>query len=102
MLNQEAVVYETETDKYGDQKSVSSQTLPCRFRYITNVDRNVQAESMGSEAMIWFEPTAEVAEATIVQIDNGYWRIDKLVKARRASNDVLFLKAFVTKHQLSN
>lgn len=99
-FDQVAVIVTTETDKYGDQKSVSNESIACRFRYITGVEKNLSAEALNSEAMVWFEPDANISEANILLIEGSYWRIDKLVKARRFDKEVQFLKAFVTKHEL--
>lgn len=101
ILDQTAVIITTTTDKYGDQKSEGTETVACRFRYITGVEKNINQEALNSEAMVWFEPTANIAESNIVLIEGSYWRIDKLIKARRFDKEVQFLKAFVTRHQLS-
>lgn len=102
ILDQTATVVTTTTNGYGDQVETSSVDIPCRFRYITNVDHNINAEAINSEAMVWFEPDADVAEAAILLIDGAYWRVDKLIKARRFSSTIVFLKAFVSKHQLAS
>ena len=101
ILTQEAGIIDTTTNKYGDQKLVSASAVPCHFRYITGIEKNINAEGMNSEAMIWFEPDLDIAEASLVQIEGKYWRIDRLIKARRFSEDIIFLKAFVTRHELS-
>ena len=101
ILNQEATILTTSTDKYGDQTQSASVQVVCKFRYITGVEKNLNAESMLSEAMIWFEPDVEISEANIVQVEGTYWRIDKLIKARRFVDGIVFIKAFVTRHELA-
>ena len=101
ILDQEATIITTTTNKYGDQMPESGDTLLCRFRYITGVERNLNQEAMLSEAMVWFEPDADISEATILLIESSYWRIDKLVRARRFDKANVFLKAFVTRHELA-
>lgn len=102
ILNQEAEIITTSTDKYGDQKLETQATVPCRFRYITGVEKNVNQEAINSEAMIWFEPDVAIVESNIIFADSYYWRIDKLIKARRFAEGIVFLKAFVTRHELSD
>lgn len=87
----------------GDQVGSVVGTLPCRFRYITQLDRTNSAESIDtSDAIVWFEPTADIAEGSIGRVDGSFWRVDSLVKARRlVGSNVMFLKAFVKRHQLA-
>lgn len=102
ILNQDGKIVTTTKDKHGDQVKTSEASVKCKFRYITQVDKNVSREGLdSSDAIIWFEPTENVIEGSIIKVDDSYWRVDKLVKARRLSgNTVEFLKAFVKKHSL--
>lgn len=101
ILNQTAKVVTTTTDKHGDQIAGDSIIVNCRFRYYTAIDRGVSAEDLlGNNAIIWFNPSTAVEEGSIIQVDDKYWRIDKLVKARRMGATVEFLKAYVKKHDL--
>jgi hypothetical protein len=103
ILQQDALIITVAQDKYGDQLPTTSTSVKCRFRYITEVDKNSHMEGMDTnDAIIWFEPDANIAEGSIVEVDGLYWRIDRLIKARRMSgNTVEFLKAFVKSHQLA-
>jgi len=102
VLQQDATKITTITDKYGDQLEDSNLPLKCRFRYITEIDNGTNQEGIRSgEAIIWFEPDADIQEGSIVEVDGKYWRVNRLIKARRLSgNAVEFLKAIVNNHQL--
>lgn len=103
-LKQTASIITTTTNVYGDQIASSSGSYPCRFRYITELDKNVNREGLDTaDAIIWFEPTAPIKEGAIVQVDEYYWRIDRLIKARKlAGENVEFLKALVKRHALAD
>lgn len=104
-LEQDAKLVTATINEYGDQVPSEETTIKCRFRYITQLDKNVNSENVdaGNDAIIWFEPDADVVEGTIVKVDGVYWRIDRLIKARRlVGNTVHFLKAFVNRHQLGD
>lgn len=103
ILQQDAVIITVATDKFGDQVPSSGASIKCRFRYITEIDRNNHMEGIDTnDATIWFEPNADISEGSIVYVDGGYWRINRLIKARRISGDeIQFLKAFVKKHSLA-
>ena len=101
ILNQDASLVQTTQDKHGDQKQSSTEAISIRFRYITDVDKNVNREGMTSEAIIWCAPDTAIAEGSILLVEGVYWRVVRLVKARRMSgNEVQFLKAFVDRHVL--
>jgi|SRR3990172_7818409 len=101
-LTQTAEIVTTATNRYGDQIPSVLTELPCRFRYITDLDRRTNMEGVTtSDAIFHLEPDANVREGTILKIEDYYWRIDKLVRARRMGDPVLFLKAFVKRHQIS-
>ena len=103
ILQQDAIIITVATNKYGDQVPSTGESVKCRFRYITEVDKNMHMEGIETnDAIIWFEPTANIREGSIVSVDGAYWRIDRLIKARRlVGNQVEFLKSFVKKHELA-
>jgi hypothetical protein len=102
ILNQEGFIVETTTDKHGDQVEDKLTPVRCRFRYITGIEKGINAEDFqGSNAMIWFAPDANIEEGSVVQVDSKYWRVDRLIRARKMSGSTVeFLKAFVKNHQL--
>lgn len=98
-MNQDGKLVEVSRDKHGDQVITSETDIKLRFRYITDVDKNVNRESLGSEAIIWLSPDLTLVEGDIIFAEDTYWRVQKLIKARKMSgNRVEFLKAFVNKH----
>lgn len=104
ILAQNADLVTATVDKYGDQVPTAETSVKCRFRYITEIDRGNNAEAIdtSSEAIIWFEPTVDIIEGSIVKVESVYWRVERLVKARRLiGNTVEFLKAYVSRHELS-
>lgn len=101
ILQQECKIVTTTTDKHGDQIASTETPIACRFRYITSLDKGVNSEALSSEAIIWFDPDANIVEGSIVYADGKYWRIKQLVKARKMSGDTVeFLKAFVDKEEI--
>jgi len=99
---QSAKIIVTSKDKYGDQKQTSQASINCRFRYITEVDKGVNREGMEAfDAIVWVAPETAIEEGTILQIEDKYWRVNRLVRARRMTDSTIqFLKAFVKRHEL--
>lgn len=90
-------------DRHGDQIPQSETAIKCKFRYITEIDKQVNREGVESfDAIIWLSPDTNINEGDIVFVDGSYWRINRIVKARRLANaTVLFLKCLVKKHSLA-
>ncbi len=103
VLKQTAIIVETQLDKHGSQILVDTTSVACKFRYITELDTGVNKEgATSSDAIVWFEPTATVAEGTLIKVDDLYWRINRVIKARKLSGDAIhFLKALVNRHKLA-
>ena len=102
-LVQEAKLVTADLDVYGDQIPSDETVVSCRFRLITQIERGANTEgSAAADAILWFEPDVEIEEGGIIKADGSYWRIQKIVKARKIANDeVHFLKAYVQRHELS-
>lgn len=102
-LKQDAYLITTTTDKYGSQNQTSSDAIKCRFRYITEIDKGVNMESVvAGDANMWFKPDENIVEGSILKVDDNYWRVTRLIRARRMSGDTIeFLKALVSKHDLT-
>lgn len=104
ILTQDAKIIVTTTDKYGDQNKSSETSIKCKFRNSVELNRNQNAElvTASADAVAYFSSDAAVAEGTILYIDSMYWRVSKLIKARRMSNpSLVFLKAYLNKHDLA-
>jgi len=105
VFNQTGKIINTTTDKHGDQKVDSETEISLRFRYITELDKGVNREGVmtASDAIVWMAPDTAVEEGSILYIDSKYWRINRLIRARRMSGSTVeFLKAFVDAHNLSD
>ena len=102
-LGQTAQLVTVSLDFNGDQILESQTPIACKFRYITDVQQGNYAEAVdSSDAIMWFEPNAQVAEGSILGIEGEYWRVDSLVKARSlVGSNVMFLKAYMRRHQLA-
>jgi hypothetical protein len=102
VYQQPASVITTTTDKFGDQIASDETEILCRFRYITELDRNADREGLEAfDAIFWFAPDTDVEEGSILAIEGKNWRIYRLVRARRLKGSTVeFLKAFVKKHEL--
>jgi len=101
ILSEECELLTTSKTKYGDQEQTATTTVSCRFRYITNVDKNLNAEAINSDATIWLDVDTDASEGQIVKYGGKYWRIDRLIKAHRFTSEILFTKAFVQRHDIS-
>ena len=102
-LNETAEIIGATKNPYGDRVIGSRTTVACRFRYITQLDKQNYAEGISmSDAIIWFEPTAPIEEDTIVKTSGKFWRVETLVRAKGFRGGVLFLKAFVKKEALAD
>lgn len=98
--NQTAYIINTSKNKYGDQKETTRTEVLVRFRYLTDIDIRTQAENITADAMIWFSAEENVSEGTIVLVDDKYWRVNRLIKARKMDGEIQFLKALVEKHTM--
>jgi len=95
-LKQVCSVQHSHINKYGDIVLDSIESLPCRFRYIDEVQRFTNREGITSDAMLWLEPTANVTEGTVIYIDGMYFRIQRITKARKLSGSTVhFLKCML-------
>lgn len=102
ILTQDAQIIHTNRDIHGDQLESSTEDIKIRFRYITVLDKNASREALDSaDAMVWFSPSADVQEGSIIKVDDKYWRVDRLIKARRLTDSTTqFLKATVKVHSI--
>lgn len=103
-MTQPCKIITTVTNGYGDQKKTAEVSTLCRFRYISELDKNTNREGLDTaDAMVWLEPDTNITEASILFIDNAYWRVYRLIKARKMSGDEIeFIKVLVNAHSLSN
>lgn len=101
-INESSQLVDARIDEYGDQLSYGTEMVKCRFRYITELDRNVNAEAINADAMMWFEPDTSVSEGSIIYARGKYWRVERVIAGRRLiDNTTLFYKVLVKRHELA-
>lgn len=80
-------------NEYGDYTAGAETPLRCHFRYITDQITGQNNETIDADAMLWVEPNSGVDRETIIKFDNEYWRVERVIKARRLrSPEVQFIK----------
>jgi head-tail adaptor len=96
MLNhafeQTASIITTSYNDDGDQSFVSSLEIKCRFRWITDLERPANREEVRSDAMLWVKPSEEIAEGWIIKFEDDYFRVRRIIEARRLRGDTIFFK----------
>lgn len=95
ILQQTVTVYATSLDEYGDDVPTGSEDYPCRFREITEQERVTNIEYATSDALLWLQPGAAVAEGTVVLIGGQTYRVRRITKARKFGAQVEFLKCLL-------
>lgn len=95
LLSQTNRVLITVLNKYGSQDFVSGSNELCRFRELTGIQKGTNQELINADAMSWHEPTSNIVEGSIMRIGNKFYRVDKLVRARKMGGTVEFIKCFL-------
>lgn len=89
----------TDANAYGDQVETDREESICWFRESTQAQDVGNRESISSgDALLRLPADAPVTEGSLIYIEDRYWRISKLIKARRFSSDVVMLKCQLQKH----
>lgn len=89
----------TTRNEYGDFIASVSTALACHFRYITQQVTDTNNQTIQSDAMAWFNPDSGIAKEDIIRIDDEYFRVERLIKARRLRDPaVLFIKTELLKY----
>lgn len=103
LLTQKCQIATTTYNSYGEQTQSFLKTVECKFRELTELDRNANREQIMSDGIFWFKPEESVIEGTIIKFESKYYRVVRLVKARRIKgNTVHFLKCMVNMHEPIN
>jgi hypothetical protein len=98
-LTQTCTIIETSLNRFGDYVEQDGAQYRCRFRDITDISELPNNETTGSQAILWLDANAPVQRGTIVKIENEYFRIDRITKARKlTSSNVEFIKCLVEYH----
>jgi hypothetical protein len=95
MLHTAQVITHTR-NAYGDYVATASTTIKCHFRFINEMITTGYNEAVQSDAMAWFEPDSGIVRESLVRIDGDYYRVEKVIKARKLRNpNVQFIKAYL-------
>lgn len=101
-MKQTANLVSATRNKYGDQVLQTKSAVACRFRYSTELERAPSREGEApTDALVWFESDIVVTEGSIIEIEEKYWRITHITKARKMSGDTVeFLKCSLVVHEM--
>jgi hypothetical protein len=98
ILQQSARVLVTVLNRYGEQDYVSGVNELCRFREIIGIQNGSNQELVDADAMTWHEATSTVEEGSIMRIDNKFYRVEKVVNARKMGGNIEFKKCYLQKY----
>jgi hypothetical protein len=89
----------TTRDAYGELVYANQSTTKGRILDHGAIILNDQKEEMLTDAIAWVAPTETVTTDTVLKYSGDYFRIIKIVRARRGgSTDVQFLKCYLQKY----
>lgn len=95
-MTQTCEILETELNVFSDQEKTATIVSRCRFRWITELNASGGREEIRGDAFLWLPYDADVVEGTIVKVDDEYFRIERLIRARKLEGDqVQFLKCIL-------
>lgn len=80
---------------YGNYERVSANDVnyKCRFRQRSEESRNSQMELVVADAVGWFAPSLVVAEGDLFSIEDRYYKVIFVAKAKKLGSTVVeFLK----------
>ena len=95
----------TKRSAYGDivpDPTAANRKLFCRFRVIGETIRvNNREELRSDNAMVWFEPSTDIAVNDIILYEGRYWEIMRINEARAMDGTTIqFLKCYVAAHDM--
>lgn len=85
-------------NEYGDQVfGVITANLKCLYRPMTTLQAGQNTEQVSIEGNFWLKPSDGWDRGDIILYEGIYYRIDRLITARRrlVDNSIQFLKAEV-------
>jgi hypothetical protein len=98
--NQSCEIIASSQNIYGDQVESDREEYDCHFREFSEIQSgNSREDVAGSDATLWIAPSAPVAEGTIILADERFWRVKRVVKARRFGKTIQFLKCSLDKYE---
>jgi hypothetical protein len=80
-------------NEYGDYEYTESDTIACRFRYISRVNRTSGNEINETDAMLWVSPETQIERGSLILYNNVVYKIETITRALRlGETSVQFLK----------
>jgi len=98
ILKQSAKVLVTTYNKYGDQEYSAQSSETCRFREINDIGDANNSEYIRSDAMLWLEPTSSIVLGDIVKCEGSFYRVQKIINARKMTGQVHFKKCLLERY----
>lgn len=95
ILNQSCGIMTTLLNKYGEQECQSSNNIKCRFREITGIEKMTNREEFSCDAILWVEPNQLITDGQIISIYGKFYRVNKIVVARRLVGNAVFNKCLL-------
>lgn len=84
---------QTARNDFGDEIQGVTQTLPCRWRDITQVRRGQHMDTSDANALVHLPSTAPVARGSILKYRGEYYQVEQITLARRlGETEVQFIK----------
>lgn len=98
-FEQTCYLVSTKRNKYGDIDMEGSEAVSCRFRKITELDKMNNREDIRADAWLWVRAGELVEEGGVVRFEDEYYRIKRVLEARRLrGNKVFFKKCLLDKY----
>lgn len=100
-LNQTCNKVAVTINSYGDSVLGASEERNCLYRDISTLNRTSgNREEIEIDGLFWFD-TFDWAKGDIILFDSEYYRVEKVIKARRrvADNALKFIKCEVTRYR---
>jgi hypothetical protein len=90
-------------NKYGRRVYSSTETLSCKFRSISSLNRNTNTETTDCEGIFHFAPSNEdkIVLGAILQFEGITYEIDRVIEAKRLGESLIqFIKAEVSRIEI--
>lgn len=100
-MEQVCLLVETSYNDDGDLVYNSSKEIPCRFRWITDLDKLNNRESIRADAMLWVKAEENIIEGSVIKFNDEYFRVRQLIEARRLRGETIYFKKCLLDKQAS-
>jgi len=82
-FTQTAYLITATRNEFGERVETAETEFRCMFREISGYDRVNKMEFQNCDSMIWAAPDANLAQGSMIKIDDTLYLIDKITKAKR-------------------